>query len=72
MIYIWKIIEGCVPNCGVDLANENPRLGRRIKIPSLKKNGRKAVQTLREQSFQINGGTFVKIKKSSRLPWTTS
>ena len=25
----------------------NPRLGRKIKIPSLKKNGRQAIQTLR-------------------------
>ena len=32
--------------------NENTRLG---KIPSLSKNGRHAVQTLREASFQING-----------------
>ena len=54
-IYMWKILEGYVPNCGVDLATQNERLGRKIKIPSLKKNGRHAVQTLREQSFQING-----------------
>ena len=54
-IYMWKILEGYVPNCEVDLATQNERLGRKIKIPSLKKNGRQAVQTLREQSFQING-----------------
>ena len=54
-IFMWKILEGYVPNCGVDLATQNERLGRKIKIPSLKKNGRQAVQTLREQSFQING-----------------
>ena len=33
----------------------NPRLGRKCIIPSLKPKGRQAVQTLREQSFQING-----------------
>ena len=55
VIYMWKILEEYVPNCGVELANENLRLGRKIKIPSLKKNGRQAIQTLREQSFQING-----------------
>ena len=30
VIYMWKILEGYVPNCGVELANENPRLGRKI------------------------------------------
>ena len=54
-IYMWKILEGYVPNCGVELATLNERLGRKIKIPSLTKNGRQAIQTLREQSFQING-----------------
>ena len=55
IIYIWKILEGYVPNCGVTSENENKRLGRKVKIPSLSKNGRQAVQTLRESCFQING-----------------
>ena len=55
IVYIWKILEGLVPNCGVECDKENARLGRKVKIPSLSKNGRQAVQTLREASFQING-----------------
>ena len=55
IIYIWKIIEGYAPNCGVELTEENQRLGRKCKIPMLRTNGRAAIQTLREQSFQING-----------------
>ena len=55
IIYIWKILEGQVPNCGVELATLNVRLGRKCQIPALKKNGRQAVQTLREQTLQING-----------------
>ena len=55
IIYIWKILKGLVPNCGVKLSLDNERLGRKVVIPSLKRNGRKAIQTLREQCFQING-----------------
>ena len=55
IIYIWKILKGLVPNCGVQLSLDNERLGRKVLIPSLKRNGRKAIQTLREQCFQING-----------------
>lgn len=67
ILYVWKIIEGFVPNCGVEIANVNARLGRKIKIPNLKKNGRMSVQTLREQSFQINGARlFNSIPKKIR------
>ena len=55
IIYMWKILENYAPNCGVELAPENFRLGRKCKIPKLKPNGRCAIQTLRENSFQING-----------------
>lgn len=55
IIYIWKTLEEYVPNCGVSQAPLNTRLGRKCLIPSLKPNGRRAVQTLREQSFQVNG-----------------
>ena len=67
VIYVWKILEGYVPNCGVELATDNERLGRRVKIPGLKRKGRQAVQTLREQSFQINGARlFNSIPKKIR------
>ena len=55
ILYMWKVLEGIVPNCGVDLAPHNERLGRKVNIPGLKRNGRRAVQTMREKSFQING-----------------
>ena len=55
VIYVWKILEGYAPNCGVKTSPENPRLGRKCEIPSLVKNGRMAIQTLREQSIQVNG-----------------
>ena len=55
VIYIWKILEGYAPNCGIEVALDNARLGRKCKIPQIVQNGRKAIQTLREQSFQTDG-----------------
>ena len=55
IIYMWKILEDLAPNCGVELATANERLGRKVKIPKLARGGRQAIQTLREQSFQIHG-----------------
>ena len=48
-------MEGIAPNCGIQLSTDNERLGRKCKIPGLNRNGRAAIQTLREHSFQTNG-----------------
>ena len=61
IIYVWKILEGLVPNCGVNQAKLNSRLGQKCIIPSLKPKGRQANQTLREQSFQINRARLFKL-----------
>ena len=53
IIYIWKIIEGRVPNCGVT-ALEHPRHGRLCIVPPIK-NCATRVKTLRENSFQVQG-----------------
>jgi hypothetical protein len=67
VIYMWKIVEGLVPNCGAELAPDNPRLGRKLVIPKLKSNGRVAVQTMRENSFQVSGARlFNSIPKKIR------
>ena len=55
VIYIWKILEGYAPNCGIEVCVENTRIGRKCKIPKLVQNCRKAIQTLREHSFQTDG-----------------
>ena len=52
IIYSWKILEGLVPNCGLE-ALHSERRGREIKIPPLR--GKSSVRTLRDQSFQVNG-----------------
>ena len=55
ILYVWKMLAGVVPNCGVELAQPNERLGQKCKVPKLVQNGRQAIQTLREQGFQVNG-----------------
>jgi len=53
IIYIWKIIEGKVPNCGVK-TQDLPRHGRLCVVPPIKQCTNR-VKTLRENSFQIQG-----------------
>ena len=63
-IYIWKILEGISPNCGIqEIYSE--RRGREIQIPKIKGRGR--YQTLREGSFQVHGAkVFNSLPKSVR------
>ena len=63
-IYAWKILEGIVPNCGLEVLNSERR-GREISIPELK--GSQRVETLRENSFQVKGARiFNSLPKSLR------
>ena len=52
IIYTWKILEGLVPNCGINLTNSDRR-GRSCIIPTSR--GSTIVKNLREQSFQVMG-----------------
>ena len=52
IIYTWKVLEGMVPNCGIE-HTYSERRGRECKIPDLR--GRQAIQSLRDQSFQVTG-----------------
>ena len=54
ILYIWKILEGKVPNCGIT-ETSNMRLGRLCEIPPMKNNCRSKIKTLRENSFQVVG-----------------
>ena len=53
IIYTWKVLEGKVPNCGLQMM-ENPRQGRICEIPPLKHCSAR-VRSLRESSFQVQG-----------------
>ena len=54
IIYVWKVLEGMVPNCGIE-SEDKGRLGRSCILPNLKKNSSVKIQTLRENSFQVHG-----------------
>ena len=46
MIYIWKILEGLSPNCGIK-CNSNEIRGRMCQVPPIVKNARQFVKTQR-------------------------
>ena len=55
IIYTWKVLEGLVPDCGITMKQEGGRSGRKCEIPPMNKKAKKSVQSLREQTFQVNG-----------------
>ena len=56
IIYIWKILEGYAPNCGISSNQDlSGRTGGMCLIPKIKSQTRHSVKTLRHQSFQIHG-----------------
>ena len=54
ILYTWKILEGLIPNCGVSVKLEGGRVGRKCTIPTRNTQARVAVQTLREQTYQVH------------------
>ena len=49
VLYTWKIIQGLVPNCGIQWATSGRR-GLQVKIPPIS-GSRMAIRTLRDRSF---------------------
>lgn len=54
ILYIWKVLEGLAPNCGIEESNSD-RAGRQCSLPKIKAKTRHKIKTLRNQSFQIHG-----------------
>ena len=54
IIYVWKILQGLAPNCGIKW-DENNKRGRMCQLPKMSKVASQSVKTLREQSFQVHG-----------------
>ena len=65
IIYVWKILEGLVPNINCKIiSTQHVRLGRKCKIPIVK-NGR--LQKARNASLTVNGvNLFNALPKSVR------
>ena len=58
VIYVWKIIQGCVPNLegGDRITTRNTgRRGRLCRVPPLSSQTRGRIQTLRDDSFAVLG-----------------
>ena len=56
IIYIWKIIEGRVPNCGIlTNSSQEGRRGRLCQIPPVSRTATTRIQSLREATLQVNG-----------------
>ena len=54
VIYIWKILEGLVPNFGVTV-KDNRRHGRYCNVPHIKTSGPVKSQNIRFSSLAVNG-----------------
>ena len=56
IIYIWKILEGLAPNCGIQTtSSEDRRQGRKCKVQNIKTGAKASAKALREQTFQVHG-----------------
>ena len=51
-MYVWKILEGITPNCGLE-ETTSERRGREVKINIAKGSGK--IKSIREGSFKIHG-----------------
>ena len=59
ILYVWKTLEGQVPNCGITV-KECGRMGRMCSIPTLNLHAKVSVQSMKEQIFQVNGPRLFK------------
>ena len=55
ILYMWRVLEGVTPNCGIEVKADDGRQGRRCKVPSIATKARTSVKALRDQTFQVNG-----------------
>ena len=55
VLYIWKIIQGRIPNFGI-IWDHTVRRGRMITISKVNSKITKSALTLRDQSLSVHGG----------------
>ena len=53
-MYVWKILEGLVPNFGLESTN-NKRRGRSCVVPTVKRTAGQRIQTIRHNSMGVLG-----------------
>ena len=57
IVYVWKILEKLVPNITTECIRSTlkPRMGRLCIVPTINRNARARVKTLKSSNFVING-----------------
>ena len=60
LIYIWKILEGHVPNISVApsagvISKQHPRLGRMCVVPKVRHQAPQSIQTIKDASLAVKG-----------------
>ena len=63
IIYMFKIIHGLVPNCGISFTT-NPRTGIHVKVPKIATNLCSFIKNLRQNSFNCVGPTLYNLLPS--------
>ena len=61
ILYVWKVIEAKVPNCEIKVRVEEGRQGRVCEVPLPNSRAPQSVQTMRDQTFQVNGPQLFKL-----------
>ena len=67
LIYIWKIINNIVPNCGLDWATT--RYGMKLIIPKSKDSHCTVARNMREQSLSNHGGSIFNLLPEHIRNW---
>ena len=70
LIYIWKVVNGLVPNCGLNWASS--RYGTKIIIPKSKDNHSAIARAMREQSLANHGGKIFNLLPDYLRDWRGS
>jgi hypothetical protein len=55
IVYVWKILEGRTLSCGISASTAEGRKGRMCQVPKINTKSFSATQTLKEQTFKVNG-----------------
>ena len=59
-IYMWKILEGMVPNFGIEVMH-NKRKGRYCRVPLIRSAVPGRIKTIRYNSMGINGSRIFNV-----------
>ena len=71
LIYLWKLLQGLVPNYGISWTITE-RKGRMINIPKSNYTHSSSAKTMRDQSLVIHGGRIFNLLPQDIRDWSGS